>query len=208
MKMTKLREKLVSEKIGTRIGWLTFAFVIVFFGVTILSYFLLPDGLLLRKNSVADFKTSENIFLCALQIFSYNMISIVVTFFGSLFAKKKEGEKSYKSYGYLAFFVFITLNAITLGTWSFTVNTNPVPLIGRIVRTFDVIHNAGLLEMYGQLLITSVLVTKYLVMTEGKKTTTRKFKELHYEKIEIIVLSGGLMLMLLGALIESNAIIR
>lgn len=202
------KEKLNSEKIGTRILWLTIVFVVVFFGLTILSYFLLPDGFLLRKNSVSDFKTSENFLICAVQIFLYNMISIVVTIFGSLFAKKKEGEKYYKSYGYLAFFVFISLNAITLGTWSFTVNTGRVPLMGRIVRTFDIIHNAGLLEMYGQLLITSVVTTKYLVMTEGKNTTTRKITELKIEKSEVVVLVLGFVLMFVGALVESNAIVR
>ncbi|MCI6533572.1 hypothetical protein [Blautia obeum] len=44
----------------------------------------------------------------------------------------------------------------------------------RIIRTFDIMHNAGLLEMYGQLLITSALATKYLVMTEGKKYNNQK----------------------------------
>lgn len=151
----------------------------------------LSDGFLLRKNSIADFKTSDNFYLCAVQIFMYNMISIVITVFGSLFAQKKEGEKYYKSYGYLAFFVFITLNAITLGTWSFTVNTNSVPLMGRIIRTFDIIHNAGLVEMYGQLLITSVVATKYLVMTEGKNTTTRKITDSKIKESEIVVLVFG-----------------
>ena len=36
---------------------------------------------------------SENLIICAMQIFSYNMISIVVIMFGSLFECKKEGEK-------------------------------------------------------------------------------------------------------------------
>lgn len=202
-----IKEKLISEKLSTRILWLTIAFIVVFFGVTILSYFFLPDGFLLKKNSVADFKTSENFIICAMQIFSYNMISIVVIILGSLFAHKKEGGKVYKSYGYLGFFVFIILNAITLGTWSFTVNTNSVSLLERILRTFDIIHNAGLLEMYGQLLITGALATKYLVMTEGKNTTTRKFRELEIKKSEIIIFICGLLLMFAGALIESHAIV-
>ena len=206
--INKLKEKLISEKIGTRILWLTIVFFVVFFGVTILSYFLLPEGILLRKNGVADFKTSENLFICAIQIFMYNMISIVFVILGSLFAQKKEGKKTYKTYGCLAFFVFITLNGITLGTWSFTVNTNVVPLMERILRTFDIIHNAGLLEMYGQLLITSVLATKYLVVTEGKKTTTRKISDLKIDKSEIIVLICGFILMFVGALIESHSIIH
>ena len=168
----------------------------------------MPEGFLLKKNSVTDFTTSKNFLVCAMQIFSYNMLSIVVVIFESLFARKKEGEKCYKSYGCLGFFVFIILNAITLGTWSFTVNTNSVPLMERIIRTFDIVHNAGLLEMYGQLLITGSLATKYLVMTEGKNTTTRKIMDLKMKRSEIITLIGGLLLMFAGALIESHAILR
>ena len=100
------------------------------------------------------------------------------------------------------------MDAITLGTWSFTVNTNSVPLMERIIRTFDIVHNAGLLEMYGQLLITGSLATKYLVMTEGKNTTTRKIMDLKMKRSEIITLIGGLLLMFAGALIESHAILR
>lgn len=206
--MPDIIEKIYSERLSIRILWLTVAFVVIFYEVTILSYFLLPEGFLLKKNSVTDFTTSKNFLVCAMQIFSYNMLSIVVVIFESLFARKKEGEKCYKSYGCLGFFVFIILNAITLGTWSFTVNTNSVPLMERIIRTFDIVHNAGLLEMYGQLLITGSLATKYLVMTEGKNTTTRKIMDLKMKRSEIITLIGGLLLMFAGALIESHAILR
>lgn len=202
-----IKEKMSSDKLLTRILWLTIALFVIFYGVTIISYFLLPEGFLLKKNNISDFKTSESLMTCALQIFSYNMISVIVIIFGSLFARKKEGEKGYKSYGCLGFFVFVILNAITLGTWSFTVNTNSVPLIERIIRTFDIMHNAGLLEMYGQLLITSALATKYLVMTEGKNTTTRRLKDLKFETSEIITFICGLLLMYVGALIESHAIV-
>ncbi len=204
----KIKEKMISEKVSIRTLWLTIVFVVVFFGITILSYYLLPDGFLLKKNSIADFKTSENSFICGIQIFMYNMLSIVFIVFGSLFAQKKEGEKYYKTYGYLGFLVCISLDAITLGTWSFTVNENSVPLMDRIIRTFDIIHNAGLLEMYGQLLITSAFATKYLVMMEGKKTTTRKITDLRIEKMEIITLICGFMLMLVGALVEGYAIVH
>ena len=77
----------------------------------------------------------------------------------------------------------------------------------RIIRTFDIMHNAGLLEMYGQLLITSALATKYLVMTEGKITTTRRLKDLKISKSEIITFICGLLLMFAGALIESHSIL-
>lgn len=50
------------------------AFVVIFYGGTILSYLLLPEGFLLKKNSVADFNTSKNVIVCAVQIFLYNML--------------------------------------------------------------------------------------------------------------------------------------
>ena len=156
----KIKGGMISGKVAQRILWLSILFFIVFFGATILSFYLLPEGFLLRKNGISDFETSENLFLCAVQIFLYNMLSVAFIFFGRAFARKKEGEKAYRSYGQVGFFVFILLNAVTLGTWSFTVNTNSVPLAARLLRIFDIVHNAGLLEMYGQLLITSALATK------------------------------------------------
>ena len=203
----KFKEGMISDKVAERILWLSILFFIIFFGTTILSYYLLPEGLLLGKNRISDFKTSENFFLCTAQIFLYNMLSVAFIFVGSMFAKRIEGEKAYRSYGRIGFFVFILLNAVTLGTWSFTANPNSVPLIDRILRTFDIVHNAGLLEMYGQLLITSALATKYLVMTEGRKTSTRKIQEIPISKSEILTLICGFLLMFAGALVESRAIV-
>lgn len=203
----KFKDGMISDKVSQRILWLTIVFFIAFFGITILSYYLLPEGFLLRKNRISDFKTSENFFLCTAQIFLYNMLSVAFIFVGSMFAKRNEGEKAYRSYGRIGFFVFILLNAITLGTWSFTGNTNSVPLAARLLRTFDIVHNAGLLEMYGQLLITSALATKYLVMTEGRKTSTRSIQEIPFSKSEILTLICGFLLMFAGALVESRAIV-
>ena len=205
--MRKIKDRMISDKVSQRILWLTIVFFIAFFGIIILSYYLLPEGFLLRKNRISDFKTSKNFFLCTAQIFLYNMLSVAFIFFGSMFAKRNEGEKAYRSYGRIGFFVFILLNAITLGTWSFTGNTNSVPLAARLLRTFDIVHNAGLLEMYGQLLITSALATKYLIMTEGRKTSTRSIQEIPFSKSEILTLICGFLLMFAGALVESRAIV-
>ena len=205
--MRKIKDGMISDKVSQRILWLTIAFFIAFFGITILSYYLLPEGFLLRKNRISDFKTSENFFLCTAQIFLYNILSVAFIFVGSMFVKRNEGEKAYRSYGRIGFFVFILLNAVTLGTWSFTGNTNSVPLAARLLRTFDIVHNAGLLEMYGQLLITSALATKYLVMTEGRKTSTRSIQEIPFSKSEILTLICGFLLMFAGALVESRAIV-
>ena len=44
-----IREKLTSDKLFERIITLTIIFLLVFFGVTILSYYLLPEGFLLNN---------------------------------------------------------------------------------------------------------------------------------------------------------------
>ena len=106
----KFKDGMISDKVSQRILWLTIVFFIAFFGITILSCYLLPEGFLLRKNRISDFKTSENFFLCTAQIFLYNMLSVAFIFVGSMFAKRNEGEKAYRSYGRIGFFVFILLN--------------------------------------------------------------------------------------------------
>ena len=58
----KFKEGMISDKVAERILWLSILFFIIFFGTTILSYYLLPEGLLLGKNRISDFKTSENFF--------------------------------------------------------------------------------------------------------------------------------------------------
>ena len=79
-----IREKLTSDKLFERIITLTIIFLLVFFEVTILSYYLLPEGFLLNKNNGTNFNTSTNIIICTLQIFAGNMISVVAIFIGYL----------------------------------------------------------------------------------------------------------------------------
>jgi len=175
-------------------------------GVMILSYYLLPEGLLKNKHPLQNWETSDGNLVLTLQIFFYNMLSVLVIILGSLFGQKKEGETNYFSYGYLAFFALICMNGIVLGTWSFSVESVPVPLVGRITRTFDLIHRAGLWEMTGQLLITCSTAHIATVLTSGKKTTTRKIRDIRLTGPEKIVFMTGLVFMLIGAAVESIAI--
>ena len=95
-----IRKKLTSDKLFERIITLTIIFLLVFFGVTILSYYLLPEGFLLNKNNGTNFNTSTNIIICTLQIFAWNMISVVAIFIGSLFSKKNNDQQQYLSLSY------------------------------------------------------------------------------------------------------------
>lgn len=202
-----IREKLTSDKLYERIITLTIIFLLVFFGITILSYYLLPEGFLLNKNNQTNFNTSMNIIICTLQIFAWNMISVVAVFISSLFSKKNSDKQKYLSLSYFVFMVLVSLSAITLGTWSFTVNAESVPLFERVISMFNITEKAGLIELYGQLLITCSVSNKYLVMTYKNKTTTRKMKDVKWNKTEIICLIIGILFMLIGAFIESNAIL-
>ena len=202
-----IREKLTSDKLFERIITLTIIFFLVFFGVTILSYYLLPEGFLLNKNNGTNFNTSTNIIICTLQIFAWNMISVVAIFIGSLFSKKNNDQQQYLSLSYFVFIVLILLSAITLGTWSFSFKTESVPLLERIISMFNITERAGLVELYGMLLITCSLANKSLVMSIKNKTITKKMKDIKWNKKEIICAICGMLLMLIAAFIESKSII-
>ena len=202
-----IREKLTSDKLFERIITLTIIFLLVFFGVTILSYYLLPEGFLLNKNNGTNFNTSTNIIICTLQIFAWNMISVVAIFIGSLFSKKNNDQQQYLSLSYFVFIVLILLSAITLGTWSFSFKTESVPLLERIFSMFHITERAGLVELYGMLLITCSLANKSLVMSIKNKTITKKMKDIKWNKKEIICAVCGMLLMLIAAFIESKSII-
>ena len=147
--MKIIRNKLCSSDLKTRIEITSLIFIIFFLGVTIFSYYLLPEGLLKNKNPLQNWEESGDTIILTFQIFLYNAMSIVVIIFGSLFGRKNENEAQYLSFGYLAFFTLITINAIVLGTWSFSVESESVPLIARLLRIFDLLHRAGLWEMTG-----------------------------------------------------------
>ena len=202
-----IREKLTSDKLFERIITLTIIFLLVFFGVTILSYYLLPEGFLLSKNNGTNFNTSTNIIICTLQIFAWNMISVVAIFIGSLFSKKNNDQQQYLSLSYFVFIVLILFSAITLGTWSFSFKTESVPLLERIISMFNITERAGLVELYGMLLITCSLANKSLVMSIKNKTITKKMKDIKWNKKEIICAVCGMLLMLIAAFIESKSII-
>ena len=206
--MIVVRNKLCSSDLRTRIQITFLIFIILFFGVTVFAYYLLPEGLLKNKNPLQNWEASENINISAIQIFLYNSMSIMVIFLGSLFGRKKESETQYLSLGYQAFFTLITINAIVLGTWSFSVESESLPLITRLLRTFDLLHRAGLWEMSGQLLFTCSLAQSAIVLTNGKNTTAKKISTIRLKKPERIAMIASVFLLFTGALVESAAIIN
>lgn len=181
-------------------------FLVVFFGVTIISYYFLPEGILKSKNPLQNWETSSNTFSLILQIFFYNMLSVLFIILGSLFGQKKESKTNYFSIGYVAFFTQICISGVVLGTWSFSMAGEAIPIFDRILGIFDFIHTAGLWEMMGQLLITCAIAQMAIILTNGKKTVTRKIRDIHLKRAEKLVLMTGFALMMIGAIIESVAI--
>lgn len=200
-----LKTKMFSSNIFARIATLFCVFMFLFFGITILSYFLLPEGALLNKNSLTNFKTSNNPLIGAMQIFLWNLISVACIIIGSIFAHEKGNV--HVSYGYNVFIVNVVINAITLGTNSFAGGSIDASLFKRLILTFDITHHAGLLEMLGQLLISCSFATAPLIITVDKTTTVKRIRDLNMQKKEIYSAILGILLMLISAIIENGAIL-
>lgn len=198
---------LVHEKLSRRILTSFIVFHLLFLITVILSYLVLPEGFLKSKNSVLDFKTSSNLWLQALQILGYNCFSMLLLIFANFFATSKFNNV-YLPYGYLGLSVQFILNGITLGTWSFTAVSESAPvLFARILRTYDIFHRAGIWEMTGQLFIVTALANIAIVKVKNKEVTRKRFRDVKPSTKEIGIAFLGLVFMILGAIIESSAII-
>lgn len=199
---------MTSEKVFIRILTTYLCFLIVFNLVAVVSYYLLPAGLLRNKNPLHSWDTSPDMLVSTLQIFFYNLLSVIALVLANLFAIRNKKSNYYMPLGYTCFFVMICINAIILGTWSFSVVTDPVPLADRILRTFDLCHRAGLWEMSGQLFILCATTKISVILTSGNERNSRHIRTLKLSKPEIACIAVGILLMLTGAFIESYSIIN
>ncbi|MDK2979773.1 MAG: hypothetical protein PWQ55_120 [Chloroflexota bacterium] len=204
--MRSIKERLTSDDVWMRVGTAALLFLILFFGLTVISYFLLPQGILKNKHPLQQWETSTHTPILVLQIFFYNLLSVLVILAGNLFASKMESESRYFPTGYTAFFLLVCINGIVLGTWSFSVEHAAVPLLDRLLRTFDLVHRAGLWEMAGQLLAATGTAQIAIVRTSGRETLTGKFSDIRLRQPEKITLALGIVFILVGALVESIAI--
>lgn len=204
--MKFIHDKLGSASLKERIIWAVVLFLTLFFTCVVLGYYFLPEGILKGKNPLQNWETSKNVAVSTLQIFSFNLISVLVIIAAGLFGQKKTYHKNFLSIGYVAFFSLICLNGIVLGTWSFSVESISVPLFARFLRTFDIARRAGLWEMLGQLLIACATAHISIILTNGKSTDTKNIRSIHLLKSEQLVFALGVGLMIVGAVVESIAI--
>lgn len=199
---------MTSENVLVRILTTYLCFLFVFILVVIVSYYLLPEGLLRNKNPLHSWDTSPDMLVSALQIFFFNLLSVIALVIANLFAFRNNKSNYYIPLGYTCFFVMICINAVILGTWSFSVVTDPVPLADRLRRTFDLCHRAGLWEMSGQLFILCATAKISIILTNGKERNSKHIKSLKLSIAEIACIAVGILLMLTGAFIESYSIIN
>lgn len=206
--MQPIRSGLSSPSLSRRIITAGSISLLLYVGVTVLAYVALPDGFLRGRNPLQGWDESESTLILAGQIFVFNLISVVIIALASLFGSRKEGESNYFSTGYVVYFTLITLNAVTLGTWSFSIESEAPSLLDRLLGMADITARSGLWEMVGQMVTTCALAHIALVRTTGRATLTRNFRDVRVPKPERIAVFIGLVLMLAGAIIEGIAINR
>lgn len=202
-----VKKNIMNEKETTRIIFSFIFFFAVFSLITCISYYLLPQGFLFTKNSLLDWETPDNSLLAAFQIFAFNGLSVIAIVIANFFLFPNK-ENPLSSMGYYILFIQFVLNAITLGTWSFTAVKEIEPeLIYRFMRVFS-IQRAGIWEMSGQLLI-ACATARMAILREGKEDIfnyQRRCKKL--SKTEILIIIIGITFMVIGAYIEARNIIR
>lgn len=206
--MGYISAKLSSKDVRERTVWTVTVFFVIFFALVIISYFLLPEGILKNKNPAQSWQEADNVLILIFQIFFYNMISVLIIIMSSLFSHKKSNQHNYLSVGYMTFFTLISINAVILGTWSFSIESCPAALPERIFQIFDITSKAALWEMIGQLMITCSVAQISVFRSYGKDLIKRKFSEIRLEKEEKLFLVIGIVMMLIGAVIEGIAIKR
>ena len=205
-----LTKNMVGNKIlHKRVLGILFGYVTIFLTVLIIAHYFLPEGFL-RGNTVGgNLNFSNNIYISAIQIFLFNLISTCCIIVGSIFTKRKNENEAYISTGIQTLFILCIINALVLGTNSFGTPLENASLSNKIIGILNIFHAAALWEILGLILITAVFsFDKSLVMTTGKITISRNIRSIHFTKQEIFVMLLGIILMIVGAFIESYAILE
>lgn len=82
-----------------------------------------------------------------------------------------------------------------------------MPIIDKIIGTFDIVHRAGLWELVGLNFIAAALQKKAIILVTNKIVVRRKLSDIKLLKSEIVCICTGLLFMMIGAIVESAAII-
>ncbi|WP_249274418.1 hypothetical protein [Candidatus Enterococcus clewellii] len=80
-------------------------FYLTFFTALLIGQFLLPEGFLRAYNTGGNITFSSDIFFSTLQIFLFNLLSVLAIVVANLFSKRKTSEQEYTGSGFLVLFV-------------------------------------------------------------------------------------------------------
>ena len=73
--LRKITDSVTDDDVYKRIGWMYVSFFVLFVPVTVLSFYLLPEGVLRGKHPIISaLEFSSNLWTSTLQIFGYNLI--------------------------------------------------------------------------------------------------------------------------------------
>jgi uncharacterized membrane protein SpoIIM required for sporulation len=209
--LTRIIEGVTDESVWKRAAWMYVSFFLLFEPVILLSYYLLPEGVLRGKHPIISaLKFSPNLWVSTLQIFGYNLIPTFLIIGASLLAQQSRQSKDrFVPIGYTAFWGLTVMFGVIVGTWSFDIVTAAPPLLNRIVRLFDVVHHSGFLE-FSAYLLAAVTAYRITLWYSDRKSIirTRKWREIRLTGPEKILFGLSLVLLLCAALVESYGIIQ
>jgi hypothetical protein len=199
------------DDVYKRVGWMYVSFFILYVAATVISFYLLPEGVLRGKHPIIRrLEFSPDLWASALLIFGYNLIPTFLILGASLLAQQSRfSEGRFVPIGYTAFWGLAVLFGVFVGTWSFELVTPAPPLLHRFVRLFDVFHRAGLLEFSAYLLVAVVSFRFTLWYSDGKTIiANRTWKDITLQRSEKNLLALAFVLLLCAALVESYGIIH
>jgi len=207
--LRKITDGVTDENIYRRIGWMYLSFFLLYASVTMLSHYLLPEGILRGKHPIISrLEFSPNLWVSMLQVFGYNLIPTFLIIGANLLAQESRLSKGrFVPVGYTAFWGLTVLFAILVGTWSFEAAVPPLHY--KLVRIFDIFHHAGLLEFSAYLLAAVTSFKFTLWYSDGKKiVASRKWKDVKLTRPEKTSLILAFVLLLCAAFVESPGIIQ
>lgn len=209
--LRKITDGVTDDNVYKRIGWMYVSFFVLLVPVTILSFYLLPEGILRGKHPIISaLEFSSNFWTLTLQIFGYNLIPTFLIIGASLLAQQSRlSEGRYVPIGYTAFWGLTVLFAVVVGTWSFEVITAAPPLYRRFARILDVFHHAGLLE-FSAYLLAATTSFKFTLWYSNRKEiiASRAWRDINVTRPEKVFLIVAFVLLLCAAFVESYGIIH
>jgi hypothetical protein len=209
--LRQITKGVTDERVCTRIAWLYVSFFLLYVSVTVISYYLLPEGILRGKHPIIKrLQFSPHVWVSTLQIFGYKLIPTCLIIGGNLLAQQSRWVKErFVPIGYTALWGLTILFGVATGSWSFNVVTAAPPLHKRLTRMFDILHHSGLLEFSAYLLVAAASF-RFTLWYSDRRTIidSKRWGDVKLTGSETAVLIAAFALLFSAAHIESRAIIR